>query len=824
MLIYFLKTALRSIANRRLYSFVSIAGLAIGMTVSILIFSFVRYEGGYDSMHPDSERTYRLNWLSGTDSRFATFFNPVSQMLATSIPQIETFTRLGMRQELFTIDGNSQYRQLSMVDAAFFDLFHYEVLEGDPVGAIHDMGSAVITEAAALNMFGEARPVGRTFTINGAQDFRVAAIVGNNPGNSHLISNIFVNIENLPTLWNFGDFWSNTGSDVLYHYVRLDPTADVESVTGTAQTYMDELFNQGDGVNAAVRAMSIALQPLREIHFTTDLQNEMSTRDDTLGTVKSLRQRSDILIFAGVAVLTVLIAAFNFMNLQVAQLAKRTKEVGVRRIAGSSRGELALQFLTETAVIALLAALLALILCDMLMPWFNTMVATSVGGETVYSAEHLALLLVMAVGLGVLASLYPVVTMTRLSPSDALRGRIMKNVSASRFRSGLIVLQFSISIGLIAASGIVSTQINYAMSKSLGFVPENVITVELRNAEARGAYEAMREELLRNPAIVSVSGGSIIPTQDLSDGMGLIIVGGDPASPLLTRTVSVSDDYFTALGMEIVAGRASNSQFPTDELAFFSADNFVVDGAIMLNEAAVRAGGWDSPEDAIGARLYQEGAFMGINFRMDATVIGVVRDAHFQSIRTEIQPVSFALNSTRNVMLVRHSAGSADAAAAAVDQIWQQNINGLPIQRAFLADNYSAFYSGENRTFVLFTGLTAVAMLIACFGLYAVATFIAERRAREISIRKVLGATVRALATMLAWDFSRLVIVANLIAWPLAWWAMQQWLENFAYRTDISISIFIIAGLATFLMALATTFQRAYSVAVANPIESLRCE
>lgn len=819
MLHYYLKTALRSIINRRLYSFVCIAGLAVGMTVSILIFSFVRYEAGYDSMHPDSERTYRLNWISGTGSRFATFFNPVSEMLATSIPEIETFTRLGMSQQLLTIDGNSQYRQLSMVDAAYFELFHYELLEGNPVAAIADMGSAVITEAAALNMFGEARPIGRVFTVNGAQDFRVAAIVGNNLGNSHLVSNIFVNIENLPAIWNFADFWSNTGSDVLYHYVRLAADADVETVTRNAQTYMDELFNQG-----SAQSTRVALQALREIHFTTDLQNEMSTRDDVLGTVKALRQRSDILIFAGVAVLTVLIAAFNFMNLQVAQLAKRTKEVGVRRIAGSSRGELAMQFLTETAVIALFAALLALILCDMLMPWFNTMVASSVEVGSVYSGENLVLLLVMAVALGVVAGLYPVITMTRLSPSDALRGRIMKGVSASRFRSGLIVLQFSISIGLIAASGIVSTQINYALSKSLGFVPDNVITVELRNGEARGAYEAMRDELLRDPAILSVSAGSIIPTQDLSDGMGLTIVGGDPASPLQTRTVGVSDDYFSTLGMELVAGRAPDSVFPTDEMAFFSPATPVVDGAIVLNEAAVRAGGWSSPEDALGARLYQEGEFRGINFRMDATVVGVVGDAHYQSIRSEIPPVSFTLNPNRNVMLVRYNGEDATAAVAAVDNVWRAHINELPIQRAFLADNYSAFYSGENRTFVLFTGLTVVAMLIACFGLYAVATFIAERRAREISIRKVLGATVRALATMLAWDFSRLVIIANLIAWPLAWWAMQQWLQNFAYRTDISIGIFIIAGLATFLMALATTFQRAYSVAVANPIEALRCE
>ena len=818
MLSYYLKTALRSIAKRRLYSFVSIAGLAVGMTVSILIFSFLRYEVGYDSMHPQSERTYRLNWLSGTDSKFATFFNPVSEMLATGLPEIEAFTRLALTSQLFTINGNSQYRQLSMVDDAFFNFFDYEVLAGDPPSAITGLGNAVITEAAAMIMFGEARPVGQVFTVGDAHDFRVAAVIGNNPGNSHLVSNIYINIENLPTIWNRPDFWDNTGSDVMYHYVRLSPGVEPEVVTPNAQNYIEQnVFEPGTSAR-------VALQPLREIHFTTDLQNEMSTRDDILGTVKSLRQRSDILIFSGVAVLTLLIAAFNFMNLQVAQLAMRTKEVGVRRIAGSSRTELALQFLTETALIAFLAALLTLLLCDMLMPWFNSLVAGNVAASSVYSPANVLLLVLMAVVLGLLAGIYPVVTMTRVSPSDALRGRIMKGVSASRFRSGLIIMQFSISIGLIIASGIVSTQINYAMSKSLGFDASNVVTVTLRNEQARTAYDTIRSELLGLPGVASVSAGSIIPTQDLSDGSGLIIEGGDPANPLLTRTVVVSDDYFSALGMDLIAGRALDTDYGSDFMEDFGPDNTTIEGGLMINEAAVRAGGWSSPEEAIGARLYQEGTFMGMVFRMDATIVGVVRDAHYQSIRTSIQPVSYTLGGIRNVMLIKLSGNSPGETVAAIDRVWQRNIREMPIERSFLADNYTAFYAGENRTFILFIGLTAVAMLIACFGLYAVATFIAERRAREISIRKVLGATVRALASMLAWDFSRLVIVANLIAWPLAWFAMQQWLSNFAYRTDISIAIFFFAGVATFVMALVTTFQRAYSVAVANPIKSLRCE
>lgn len=817
MIAFQLRTVFRSIRQRFFYACVGMLSLAIGLTVSILIFSFVRYESGFDNMHPDAERVYRFNWISSGGSRFATFFNPVSPVLETALPEIESITRLAGNQRLFTIDGEVQYKMLALVDESFFDFFAYESLSGDAAQAIQDMGSAVITEAAAMELFGDARPIGRVFTIDSAHDFRVAAVVSDNPGNSHLISNIYINIENLPTVWNSPDFWSNMGSDVMYHYARLAPGADPEAVANNAAEFFAENMQPGSTAR-------FALQPLLDIHFTTDLQNEMNNRDDITGEVKGQRQRSDMLIFGGVALLTLSIAAFNFMNLQALQLSRRAKEIGIKRIAGASRAQLATQFLLETAVISLAAFALSLLLSDAFMPYFNSMVASSVESGSFFSVSNVLLLLLGSVCVGLMAGFYPAFTAAKLSPTNALRGNIINQSSISRFRSGLIVAQFSISIGLIISAGIVNTQINYAMTKSLGFDPTNVVTVELPNNETRAAYPVMRDELLQLPGVLSVSAGSVIPTRDLSDGRTWVREGGDFTNGLPARTVRVDDGYFEALGMEFVAGRALSDDFPSDRTTPYSDTVTSNSGGIVLNETAVRIGGWQNPQDAIGERFVTEGPFRGQVYRNESTIVGVVADAHFQSVRTDIGPVSFTLEQGVRVMLVKLASGDQQTALAELDAIWRQHVPDYPIQRAYLADSYTAFYAGENRTFGLFIGLSLVAIVIAALGLYALASFIAEKRTREISIRRVLGATIENIISLMAWDFSKLVILANLIAWPLAWWSMQQWLANFAYRTDINIMIFLIAGLTTFALAMVTIFQRAYRAATTNPVDALRSE
>lgn len=821
MLVNHIKMAFRSIASHSLYSIISVTGLAVGLTVCILVTLFIRHEASFDTTHPDSERVYRLNWLNvGTGAHFATFFNPIAPLLAEGLPEIEIFSRLALREHLVSVNNQRQYQNISFVDNDFFNIFDLPEISGS-ANSIEDKASAVLTEAAALEMFGTMDALGEVLTVDDQYDFRVSGIVENNPSNSHLISNIFINIENLPTLWGSPDIWENLGSDLMYSYVRLAPGSDVLELEQKAENYVLD--------NTAIYTefldlVDIIFQPLTSIHFTTDLQNEMSVQDDKTGVVKPMRQATDIYIFGAVAALTLSIAIFNFINLQIVQSSKRAREVGVRRTMGATPGNLAAQFLVETVLLSLLALVVALFVCELLAPYFSAVVAVPLTTDALFSSSSLMLALLLTLLVAGVSGAYPALIIARLNPVNALKGQVAKGISTSKFRSGLVVLQFSISIGLIISCGVINKQIDFALSKSLGFNPENVVTVDLRNAQARQEFQQIKDQLEAQANILSVSAGSIIPTQSLSDGSAFARTDGDGEMTLATRRVSVSDDYFDTLGMRFVAGRPLSDDFATDAMPPLNAENLVVNGAVVFNETAATAAGWENPQDAIGQELYSVFNFSGLNFRMNYTVVGVVEDAHFGSVRTEIGPVSYTLDDFRNAMIIKLAPGNTADTLATIDSVWQQYVIDYPIRRSFLSDSYAAFYAGENRTFILFMGFAVIAVLVACLGLYGLASFMAERRMKEISIRKVLGATVGSIAGLLAWDFSKLVILANLVAWPTAWWLMQDWLTSFAYRTDISFMIFLLAGLVTFIMALLTTFQRAYSVAVSNPVDALRAE
>lgn len=820
MFAHYLRTTLRRIFNARVYSAISIVGLAIGMTASILIFSFVKHESSFDAMHHDSERIYRMNWaITESGARFATFYNVLTPVLAEGMEEIETWSRLATSRHLLSADGNDQSAMLSMVDKDFFKLFNYPPVSGDPDLAIQDMNSAVLTEAAAQRLFGTTDAIGKILTVDGAFDFQVSAVVENNPANSHLGSNIFVNIENLPAIWDEPEIWSNFNSDVMYHYVRLRPGTDPDAAMKLARDFLVQ------NVDFPESGLEILMQPLRDIHFTTDLQNEMSMVDDTLGTVKNLRQRSDIGVFVAVAILTLLISSLNFMNMQTVQFSKRAHEVGVRCIAGSSRIALIRQLLGETTLMALCALLLSLPLSEMLMPWFDTMVGMPRDAASLLTLANLPILVLAAVALGVLAGLYPAITAARIAPAAALRGEIVKGRSASVFRAALVVLQFTMSIGLIIGSFIVNNQIDYAFAKPLGFEPENVVTVNLPNAEAREAYETMRTELLSVANVVSVSAGTAIPTRSLSDGTGVIPAGGDANRPLNARGVSIGEDYFDTLGMRFVAGRAPSEDFAGDRKPPLSAENPQASGSIVLNETAARQAGWSNPLDAVGQRFYQPVNVNGAAWRNDYTVVGVVADAHYGSIRREVKPIIYAFNQTYNpnVMMIK-LAERDQQALAALNRIWQEQVPGYPIEWSFLQNSYSALYTGEANTFALFIALTTLAILVACSGLYGLASYNTERRTKEIGVRKVLGSSVWSIVVLLTNDFSKLVLLANVIAWPAAYVGMQRWLENFAYRIDITPVIFIGSGLIALCVAWVTVGSTAAKAASAKPVLALRYE
>jgi len=821
MISEYVKAAIRNISRRKLFGLISIVGLGTGFAVATMIGIFLQFETSFDTMHKDHERMYRLNWINvGSGAHFATFFNPMSPGIAASVPdKIEAHTRIANGEELITIGDKANYEVVSFVDPSWFDFFAYANVQGDAKTAILGARNAVITRAAATKLFGTEAVIGRTFTIDGDQDFSVAAVIENNHANSHLTSNIFINMELIPVIWGWPNIWESAGSDQLYHYVKLTPGTSPAEIEDYAVKYV-----AANHFEDAAEWLRVPLQPVTDIHFNTELQNEMSIQDTILGTVKTQRRPGDIYIFLAVAILTLAIAAFNFMNLQIVQISNRLREVGVRKILGASKQNIIAQFMLETLMLSFLALFTGLVMAEVGLPFFGNLVGTSLPVDTVFSAEILAILGLSTLLVTGLAGIYPSLIAARLIPALALQGEVSKNVGPAKVRTGLVLVQFSMATGLIIASSIIGNQINFAFSKPMGFDATGVVSVRTSTSIARQSYPAMKQQLEQHPAIQAVSYANIVPSQDLFNGWGFSIDPDDPESNLSTRSINMGFDAFELLGMEMVAGRSFTEAFPNDEAPQLSPELTFATAGLILNETAAKAGGWQNPEDAIGKILVSTYSRGGVDYRYDYTVVGVVKDAHYRSIRSPIGPLSYMLRNGSRQMIIKIDPAREREALAAIDSTWQQLVPGTPIRRSVIADDYAAFYSSENRVFRLIIGFAAIAVAIACIGLYGLTAYMVERRVKEVGIRKVLGATVAQIVTLLSWDYTKLVIVASVVVWPFVWWLMLDWLSGFAYRADLEVSLFAIASLATLLLAAITTSLRTMAAARANPIHALRQE
>ncbi|MCC3861282.1 ABC transporter permease [Pseudemcibacter aquimaris] len=821
MLLNHIHMAFRSILKQRLYSTINIVGLAAGLAVAILIILFVNHESSFDSNVPNNDRVYRLNWEStSSGARFATFFNPLSPVIADAYPNdVEDVSRIALTESLLTIGDNKLYQTVSFVDPNYFEFFGNNFIQGNQ-NALKNQNNMVLSRIAADTLFPGENPIGKTITIDGQHDFQVTAIIENNESNSHQVSNIYAHMEMLPVVWNDDTFWERNFSDQLYHYIRLAPNVSGDTFAANAHKYIKDNISSDFAEDLGVYAQS-----LKDIHFNTELQNEMTVRDTMTGLSKPGRQKSDISIFAIVAILAIVIATFNFVNMQIAQSSNRTKEVGVRKVLGASRKQIAAQFIVESTLMALIALICALVLVEMFSPFFGSMLGVPLTAAAVYNVAFMGGLILLAVMVGIISGLYPALIVSGILPAIAVRGRAFNGVGSAKLRATLVVMQFAIAIGLMSATGIVNDQINFALNGSLGYEPENVITVSLNNSEARNAYQTMHDQLLANPAISAVSSGSIIPTGDLSDGSVFQKEGEAPDFQIITRRVSVNDGYFDTLGMEMAAGRPLSKDFLGDIMPNFSPENPTVSGGIILNETAARQAGWTDPNNAVGEQIYTAFSFGGTDYRLNFNIVGIVKDIHFGSVRSEPASLSFLMTEgVGNKMVIKAEEGALNAATAAIDNIWAQHVTEYPIRRTYLEEDYASFYAVEGRVFRMFIGFAGITAMIACIGLYGLASFIADRRTKEIGIRKVLGASVMNIVTMLSWELSKLVLIANVIAWPVAWIMMNDWLMAFNTRIDMSILPYLIAGVVAFVLAYATTSIKAWGAATINPVYSLKSE
>lgn len=815
---------IRSIQAGRFYSFVSVAGLSVAIAAVILVGALARHELSYEKHFDASERIYRLNWINaGTGDRFATMFNPFSPPLAEEATEVEAAARVGVFEVLLArgaIGSNSpsSFEQVGFADSAFFDVFNFNFANGSARTALDSPDSLVLTRAAADKFFPGESALGQSLTLENNQQMIVTAIIDEMPATTHFPFHFIVPLEKLRDIYNGAGWLDSWGSDQLYHYLRVRDGISTEAMHAGVMDFAERHIPYEDW------DFEIVLQPLEDIHFTPDLQNEMPIRDTILNVVKSPRNKSDLTIFFAGALVLVLIASFNFMNLQVARGVGRSKQFGLLKVVGASSQNVFRRMMAESLVFAVLSLGVAMALVELFLGVFSDMLAVHLTWSDVFDPEVVVLVTIVTLALGLASGAYPAWIMASQKPGPVLKGEFKHGQGVHQIRHTLVLLQFTVSIILIAVALVIYAQISYSISAPLGFEPERTAIVQIGRSEARDDYETMRLRLLEHPDVVSVSRASIVPTGNLSDGMSAYPQGASPDDSVAMRLTVVDYDFFETFGMHMAAGRTYTRDFPADEFSFPNAENPVSRSGIILNEASALRAGWANPQDAVG-QVMQNGFNMnGVEVSMLMEIVGVVEDVHFRSLRSEVVPMAFFMGSSGGRMAVKLSTDDTASFTAYMEDVWSETVPEIPLQMSWLDESVSELYEQETRMLRLLSGVSMIAIGVACLGLFAVASLVTELRRKEVALRKVFGATIRDIINLLSWSFLKFILLANLIAIPIAWVYLNGWLTQFVYRIDLGLMHFLLPAVATILVAWATVAAQAWTVARRSPILSLRYE
>jgi putative ABC transport system permease protein len=814
---------IRSIQAGRFYSFVSIVGLAIAVAAVILVSALTQHELAYEKVFPASERIYRLNWVNGgTGDRFATMFNPFSPPFAEETVEVEAATRVGtfeilMGREIPSGGRLSNFEMVGFVDPDFFRIFEFEFSAGEATAALVSPNSLVLTRAAADKYFPGESAIGKSVTIEDNMPMTVTAVLEEMPASTHFPFHFIVPLETARELFDGAGWLDAWGSDAVYHYLLLQEGVDPALLQRRATEFAARqvLYEDWD--------FEITVQPLEEIHFMPDLQNEMPFHDTIRNIVKSPRQKSDLGLFIAGALVRVLIASFNFMNLQIARGVGRSKLLGLLKVVGASRWNVFQRLLAESLLFAILSLFVALLIVELSFGLFGSTLAVNLGWSDVMQPAVIATVFVLALALGLLSGAYPAWIMASQKPSLVLKGEFSHGQGVHQIRHALVLLQFTVSIILIAVSLVIYSQIRYSISAPLGFDADNMAIIQVGRDEAQGDYETLRLRLLEHPDVAAVTRSSIIPTGNLSDGTSLYPQGSNPDDAIAMRMVMVDFDYFSTFGMNMAAGRGHTRDFPADEFRFPNAENPVSRGGIVINEAAARRAGWSDPSEAVGKVMQNGFNFNGVDVSMLMEVVGVVEDVHFRSLRSEVVPMVFYLSQRGSRMAVR-VANESPKIASFFETVWSGTVPEIPLQMEWLSDAVAELYDQETRTLRLLAGVSIIAIGVACLGLFAVASLVTELRRKEVALHKVFGATIVNIINLLSWRFLKAVLLANVLALPIAWVYLQDWLTAFVYRIDLGPEHLLIPAVVTLLVAWATVAAQAWTVARNRPIDSLRYE
>jgi putative ABC transport system permease protein len=799
------KIFLRSVRRSKLYSAINVIGLAVGMAACILILLFIQNELSFENMHADAERIYRVITIDkalGTHNQRVGISMPaIGPALPPAIPEVESGLRLtfGGQTLLRYGDRPAIYaQQLRSADPNFFEFFDFQLLEGDPATALAQPFSLVLTQSLAKQIFGDEDPIGKTVRDGDGNALQVTGILADLPKNTHLDFDALGAIATIASLQRanqppnsnqpiFTETWQ---AIAMPTYVRL---ADGASTEG-----LPEKFTKLARDNGVAENFDVVLQPLLEVH--------LKSTDVIFDPVTNKGDINNVYIFAAIALLILIIAAVNYMNLSTARSTERAKEVGLRKVVGSQQSQLMGQFLSESFFTTLLALLLALPLVSLTIPWLNNLTQSALSFNLGDNFLLLAFLIVLLLVVGFLAGLYPAVVLSGFKPITVLKGSFKSGKKGAALRIGLVVFQFALSIALIGATAIIQKQLHYVQHKDLGYNREQVLVFDMLDQSMGQNLETFRQELLQHSAFISATQATNVPGRTF--GRTRVRPEGVSDKDIWIWSVfSVSPEALPTLGMEIAEGRNFTRDMPTDTV-----------DAVMINETAARQLNWDEP---LNRRLY-----FGQNDSVGVGIIGVVKDFHFAGLHQGIEPVViFPIASAPGGLLAaRTQPGRIPEALEAAEKVWQKVYPAYPFNYVFLDDQFNNLYRRDLNTGTIVNVFSGLAILIACLGLFALASYSTTQRTKEIGVRKVVGASTTVIVRLLVVDFVRWVAVANLIAWPLAWFAASKWLQNFAYRIEVDPLLLIGASVVAMLVAVLTVLSQSWRAALINPARALRYE
>jgi len=814
----YLKIAWRNVLKSKLFSAINVFGLSVGMTCCMLLLLYIQSEVSFDKHHKHIDDMYLLR-SENTQANGDKMDNPrgpapYANAMKAEFPEVVQVTRLWQNfledKALFKVNlpgqGEKSFYETNgiHVDSTFFDVFTYEFVQGDPKTSLKDPHSVVLSEEVAHKLFGDAPALDKTIRIGGNsgknESFKVTGVFKSQGNKSHINAHYFLSLQ---AGW-VGDYLRQpdlnfTSNNMFYHYLRLKPGTSAEKFSQKLPSFIEKYARKD--LKIAGFEKKLVLLPVGDVHLFSKIDNIVTPTTST----------TYLYVLASIAIFTLLIACINFMNLATARSAKRAAEVGMRKVMGAGRGGLIGQFLGESLVLTFLALIIAAAFVVLFLPVFNQLADKSLSLSELFKPEIIASFIALAFVTGLLAGSYPAFYLSVFNPLDVIKGKFVNSVSATTLRRGLVVFQFVISIGLVVATMVIQEQIKFMQEQPLGFNKDQQIVIPFRSEESRKAYTALRNELLENNQISAASGTSYYPGILNPSDMSVFLPGQSVNEDGLVKTNWVAPDFMQSMGFKPAAGRMFSAEFPGD-----------TNMKIVVNEATLRK--FAIPlEKAVGQHL---------NFNMgqyevgSLEVVGVVKDFHYQDLHKAIEPYAFFLQTQpfHNYIIAHVNTKDVSQVLPFIESKWKSLVPGEPFSYTFLDQDFQSNYAADARTARIVNSFTIISILISCLGLFGLAAFAAQQRIKEIGVRKVLGASVVSIVGLLSGDFVKLVIISMLIATPLTWYVMNQWLQDFAYKISIEWWMFVVAGALAVIIAIITVSSHAIKAALTNPVKSLKSE